>query len=526
LLDLPQVYARAPIGVAFTLFEKANDAVFLENEDDDIIAVNQRATDLLGYTRAELLGMKVPDLQAPEVRGCLGTVIKGELQSHQDCPFEGLDLHRDGRRIPVEITNAVILEDGERLVLSVVRDITERKRAEEATRARLRFEQLLAELSVRFVNLPSAAVDQAVEDRLRHLVEYLILTRNEAEHHLREALQKIKQLQDQQQAENADMRGRLQLDPIHPMIVGRSDALAQALAQVKQVAATDATVLLLGETGTGKELLAGAIHDLSARRGRPMIKVNCAAMPVTLIESELFGREKGAFTGALSRQVGRFDLADSSTIFLDEVGELPLETQGKLLRVMQDGCFERLGSPKTIRVQVRVIAASNRDLAQMVADGRFRKDLYYRLNVFPIQIPPLRERSEDIPLLVWSFVEELGKRMGKSIEAVSQRSLDALQHHPWPGNIRELRNAVERALITCQGPTLFIEPPALSEPMETVMTLDEVERAHILRVLQMTGWRVRGKNGAATILGLPPTTLESRMAKLLVHRPCHPSEIP
>lgn len=468
LLELHPSYTRAPIGLALALFEKTNDAIFLENEGDDIVAVNQRASDLLGYSRAALLGMKVPDLQAPEVRGCLGAVIKGELTSHQDSPFEGVDLHRDGRRIPVEITNTVIEERGKRLILSIVRDLRERKQAEEATR----------------------------------------------------------QLQDRLQLENAYLCGQVRLDPIHPRVVGRSDALVRALALVKQVAATDATVLLLGETGTGKELLAAAIHDLSPRRDRPMIKVNCAALPVTLMESELFGREKGAYTGALSRQVGRFELADGSTIFLDEVGELPLETQGKLLRVMQEGCFERLGSPKTIRVHVRVIAASNRDLAQMVADGRFRKDLYYRLNIFPIQIPPLRERREDIPLLVWSFVEELSRRMGKSIEAVSQRSLDALQQHPWPGNIRELRNAVERALITGKGPMLWIDPPALSETRETGMTLDEVERAHILRVLAMTGWRVRGKNGAATILGLPPTTLDSRMAKLGIRRSARPSEIP
>jgi formate hydrogenlyase transcriptional activator len=633
-----------------TLFEKANDAVFLENEADEIIAVNQRACELLGYSRGELLRMRVPDLQAPEVRGTPGTVIKEELKRHQDTPFEGLDLHRDGRRIPVEITNTVIEEDGKRLVLSIVRDITERKRAQEAIHERLRFEKFLAELSARFVTLPSAAVDHGVVDGLRRLVAYVrvdrstlfqfnadgsalerghsyalpgcepssgpvasanfpwyaralskkqplalrrlpedlpaeatserayclqeglksqlllpmqvggqcfgalsltcfrayrdwppelieqlrpvaevfanTLARAAADRRLQEALEEIKQLQGRLQAENTYLRGQMLHDPIHPKLIGHSDALGRVLACVKQVAPTDATVLLLGETGTGKELLAGVIHDLSPRRDRPMIKVNCAALPVTLMESELFGREKGAYTGAVSKQVGRFELADDSTIFLDEVGELPLETQAKLLRVMQEGSLERLGSPRTIQVQVRVIAASNRDLARMVADGRFRKDLYYRLNVFPIQIPPLRERREDIPALVWSFVEELARRMGKSVEAVSQRSLDALQRHAWPGNIRELRNAVERALITCQGSTLFIEPPTLSEPTVTCMTLEEVERAHILRVLEKTAWRVRGKNGAAAILGLPPTTLDSRMARLGIHRPGVPSEIP
>jgi PAS domain S-box-containing protein len=450
------------------LFEKAKDAIFLENEDDDIVEVNQRASDLLGYSRAELLRMKVPDLQAPEVRGRLGAVIRDELKSHQGNPFEGSDLHRDGRRIPVEITNTMVEDAGTNLVLSIVRDLTERKRAEEAD----------------------------------------------------------PQLQHRFQAEDACLSDQPPLDPVYAKVIGRSGALGRALAQVKQVAATDATVLLLGETGTGKELLANAIHDLSPRRDRPMVKVNCAALPATLVESELFGREKGAYTGALSKQVGRFELADGSTIFLDEVGELPLETQGKLLRVIQDGCFERLGSPRTIRVQVRMIAATSRDLARMVTDGYFRKDLYYRLNVFPIENPPLRERRGDIPLLVWSFVEELGRRMGRAVEAVSQQSLQALQNYPWPGNIRELRNAVERALITCQGPMLFIEPPALARSTATGMTLEEVERAHILRVLEMTGWRVRGRDGAANILGLPPTTLDSRMAKLGIRRASQSSEIP
>jgi PAS domain S-box-containing protein len=468
---LPDVHAfasGASVGLALALFEKTNDAVFLENENDDIVAVNPRASELFGYSRDELQRMKVPDLQAPEVRGCLGTVIKGELKRHQGNPFEGLDLHRDGQRFPVEITNTVIEDNGTKLVLSIVRDITERNRAEETNR----------------------------------------------------------QLQDRLQAEHACLHNAMQLDSVYPKVIGRSDSLGRALMQVKQVSATDATVLLLGETGTGKELLAAAIHDLSPRRDRPMIKVNCAALPATLMESELFGREKGAYTGALSKQVGRFELADGSTIFLDEVGELPVETQGKLLRVIQDGCFERLGSPTTVRVQVRMIAATSRDLARMVADGCFRKDLYYRLNVFPIEIPPLRERRDDIPLLVWSFVEELGRRMGRSVEAVSPQSLHALQHYPWPGNIRELRNVVERALITCHGPTLFIEPPAHPGSPATGLTLEEVERAHILRVLEMTGWRVRGKQGAANILGVPPTTLDSRMVKLDIHRPSRCSASP
>jgi transcriptional regulator with GAF, ATPase, and Fis domain len=262
-----------------------------------------------------------------------------------------------------------------------------------------------------------------------------------------------------------------------------------------------------------------------------MLTVNAAALPATLIESELFGHEKGAFTGALSRQIGRFEQADGSTLFLDEIGELPLEAQVKLLRVLQYGQFERLGSTRTLSANVRVIAASNRDLEKMVEGGRFREDLFYRLNVFPIKLPPLRERPEDIPLLTWSFVRELGRTMGRNITSIPRATMEALLRYPWPGNIRELRNVIERAMIVAQGPALQVElpvstgdifavrtsPPARPVPTNG-LTLDEIERCHILAVLEKTGWRVSGKNGAALILGLKPTTLESRMAKLGIKR--------
>jgi formate hydrogenlyase transcriptional activator len=457
-----------------TLFEKANDAIFLETEDDDIIAVNQRACDLLGYSREELLAMKVPDLQAPEVRGGLGTVIKGELGKHQDNRFEGLDLHRDGRRIPVEITNAVIEENGRRLVLSIVRDISERKQAEEA---------------------------------------------------LRTALLEVRRLTDQLQAENVHLREEMRVAQNFGQIIGQSPAVKRVLRQAEQVAGTDATVLLLGETGTGKELLASAIHNLSPRRDHTMVKVNCGALPGTLVESELFGREKGAYTGALSKQVGRFELADGSTIFLDEVGDLPLEVQVKLLRVLQEGRLEHLGSPKTIQVNVRVIAATNRDLAQAVREGRFREDLFYRLNVFPVTVPPLRERREDIPLLVWAFVEEFAKAQGKTIRAIAKGSMEVLQRYSWPGNVRELRNIIERAMITSTGPILRVAVPEISDaPVVKSMALEDFEREHILRALNLTRWRVRGKNGAAAMLRLKPTTLESRMAKLGIQRPSESSD--
>jgi formate hydrogenlyase transcriptional activator len=280
-------------------------------------------------------------------------------------------------------------------------------------------------------------------------------------------------------------------------LVGKSAALRRALAKVEQVAATPATVLITGETGTGKELFAAAIHELSPRHRFPMVRVNCAAMPAALIESELFGREKGAYTGALAKQVGRFELAHGSTIFLDEVTELPLEAQSKLLRVLQEKESERLGSPRPIGVDVRVVAATNRDLAKVVGEGRFRQDLYYRLNVFPIRVPALRERCEDIPLLVSGFVEEFAKAMGKPLQSIAKSSLQALQSYHWPGNVRELRNLVERSVIVASGPILRIDLPegAEGQAARSHATLAEVERGHILAVLAMTGWRIQGAQG-------------------------------
>jgi transcriptional regulator with GAF, ATPase, and Fis domain len=305
-------------------------------------------------------------------------------------------------------------------------------------------------------------------------------------------------------------------------IIGRSPALQQALIQAEQVARTSATVLLLGETGTGKELLAHAIHGQSPQHARPMVTLNCAALAPTLVESELFGREKGAYTGALTQQAGRFEQADGSTLFLDEIGELPLGVQPKLLRVLQDGHFERLGGTTPLKSHVRIIAATNRPLETAVTKGRFREDLYYRVSVFPIRLPPLRERREDIPLLVWAFVKELAPAMGKTIESIPRASLEGLQRYDWPGNVRELRNVIERALIVCPGPVLHPEPPetgSLSdgEPARA-QTLAAVERGHIRSVLDRTGWRIRGRQGAAEILGLKPSTLESRMAKLGLKR--------
>jgi formate hydrogenlyase transcriptional activator len=325
-------------------------------------------------------------------------------------------------------------------------------------------------------------------------------------------------------------------------IVGESAALRRILQQVEAVATTGSTVLILGETGTGKELIARALHDLSPRRERTFVKLNCAAIPTGLLESELFGHEKGAFTGAIMQKVGRFELAHQGTLFLDEVGDIPPELQPKLLRALQEQEFERLGSTRTVRVDVRLVAATNQDLGQMVAAGRFRSDLYYRLNVFPVVLPPLRERRDDIPMLARHFTQRFAQRMGRRIETIPTAVMDALVGYPWPGNIREMQNVIERAVILSAGPALRIptgdlQPPAPSslplegqdeaakaaapanEPANSPVTLADAERDHILHVLRETGWVLGGANGAAARLAMKRTTLQSKMKKLGISRP-------
>ncbi|MGM0489840.1 MAG: sigma 54-interacting transcriptional regulator [Planctomycetota bacterium] len=346
-----------------------------------------------------------------------------------------------------------------------------------------------------------------------------ITGRKQAELDLQQAFTEIESLKDKLQRENICLREEIQLRYEHEEIVGSSAPIKAVMAQVEQVADTPAAVLLQGETGTGKELFARAIHKLSPRRDAAMVTVNCAALPATLMESELFGREAGAYTGALSKQIGRFEMADGSTLFLDEVGELSMELQAKLLRILQENTFERLGSSETISVDVRIIAATNHNLRQGIQNGTFREDLFHRLNVFPIAIPPLRERTEDIPLLVWAFVKELGARMGKAVDTIPRKVMQDMRSYPWPGNVRELRNVIERSMILTKGSTLQVDVPSISgSSAAKPMTLAEVEKQHILDVLNKTGWRIRGKNGAAEILGLKPTTLESKMTKRGIER--------
>jgi transcriptional regulator with GAF, ATPase, and Fis domain len=323
---------------------------------------------------------------------------------------------------------------------------------------------------------------------------------------------------------NLYLRDEIQAEHDFEEMVGASAALRAVLGEVETVAGTQATVLVTGETGTGKELIARALHNRSARQAKPLIKLNCATIPANLAESELFGHEKGAFTGALARKLGRFELANGGTLFLDEVGELPLDLQAKLLRVLQEGEFERVGGSQTLKTDVRVVAATNRDLAQRCREGQFRSDLYYRLNVFPIQSPALRDRREDIPLLVRHFVQKYAASLGKTIETVPLTTLARLQAYSWPGNVRELQHVIERAVIVSRGSTLEFgdwlrEPTAESGAGKaSVTTLEEMEREHILKTLEITGWRVSGESGAARLLGLKPTTLEARMKKLGIER--------
>lgn len=337
------------------------------------------------------------------------------------------------------------------------------------------------------------------------------------------AFREIAALKDKLAKEKVYLEEEIQTAYNFEEIVGDSRTLKQVLKQVQTVAATDSTVLILGETGSGKELIARALHNLSDRRERTFVKLNCAAIPTGLLESELFGHEKGAFTGAIATKIGRFESADRGTIFLDEVGEIPLELQVKLLRVLQEQEFERLGSTRTIRVNVRVIAATNRDLGHMVEEQKFRSDLYYRLKVFPITLPPLRERPEDVPLLVRHFVQKFAARMKKRIETVPAEAMKALQAYPWPGNVRELENFIERSVILSSGSNLFVSAAELKRPApmgnESAATLEEAERDHILKVLRDTNWVIGGDAGAAARLGMKRTTLQSKMHKLGITRP-------
>lgn len=458
------------------LIEGANDGVVIIT-DTTFTECNRRACEMLGRGEEEILGQKPwdfspefqPDGQRSEEKG--RNMLRALAAEDGGVRvFNWMHTKGDGSLIEIEVSLASVALEEEHVLVTSWRDMTERRQAEE---------------------------------------------------NLRAALEEVSRLRERVEAENTFLREEVKLAHLHGDIVGCSKGMVSVLAQAEEVAPTDSTVLLLGETGTGKELLARAIHNMSPRAKKPLVTVNCAAMPGTLVESELFGREKGAYTGALSRQIGRFEAADGGTIFLDEIGELPIETQAKLLRVLQEGQFERLGNARTISVDVRVLAATNRDLEQEVRAGNFRQDLLFRLNVVPITIPPLRERREDVEPLVWSVIRELSAGMGSRIESISQADMDRLRDYAWPGNVRELHNVVERAMIGARGPILKIRPPVrpTTAPSTEIATLDDMQRSHIRAALENTDWRIRGENGAARILGLKPSTLESRMVKLGIKRP-------
>ncbi len=566
------------------LVEILADPTVVVDSSGSVTQVNASAEALLGWSRDDLVGQPVEVLLPEGLREAHARHRDAYASAAESRPMgPGRELsavRRDGTEVTVDISLSPLERDGERLVVCLLRDVSE-------IRARLaRMQHIVdampgifyifdAEGRLRYWNrtvetligYPAGELagkhildfihpddrDQVARETGRVFAEgtgraeYRLLLKDgrtvphigngarcrldgkdhlvglavdvsalrETERQLEERIAEVNELRRRLELENLYLREEVKLVHRHGDIVGDSPAIRTVLAQVEKVAATEASVLLLGETGTGKELIAQRIHDLSPRRARPLIKVNCAALPPTLMESELFGREKGAYTGAVSREAGRFELADGSTLFLDEVGELSLDLQTKLLRVLQEGEFERVGSSRTRKVDVRIVAATNRDLAEAVRVGGFRKDLFYRLNVFPIQVPALRERREDIPLLVWAFVEELGRSTGRTIDRISQRAMERLQQYAWPGNVRELRNVVERSMILSPGGTLQIALPDAGESFsDEELALDDVQRRHIRRVLEMTSGRISGPGGAAELLGLKPTTLRSRMERL------------
>jgi PAS domain S-box-containing protein len=461
----------------YTAYESVPDALLIVGRDGSVVFANQHAEHLFGYEPDQLVGVEIEAL-IPERYRQRHVEMRAEFAVDPGVRPMGFGRElfaqrNDGREFPVEIGIGPAAEEGS--TVTVVREISEQ------VRTRRELERAMAEL-------------ERSKDRLQAEAEYL-----------REDLNR-----EQQSTE----------------IVGVSSAMVATLKKVEQAAKTDATVLLLGETGTGKELLARALHSWSNRTKMPLVKIDCATLPSGLIESELFGHEKGAFTGAQEMKLGRFELADGGTVFLDEVGELPLDLQSKLLRVLQEGEFQRLGAKREQKVDVRIIAATNRDLREEMREGRFRSDLYYRLSVFPIESPPLRDRREDIPLLASYFLSKFQVTLGRRISTIEESSMEALQAYNWPGNVRELQNVIERSAILCSGDTLIVKEvlgdfgvPDREPGSSLTQDLADVERASILHALEASGWKVKGEGNAASRLGINPGTLRSRMKKMGIVRP-------
>jgi len=493
------------------LFETAQDGIIiLDSETGQVVDLNPFMTEMVGYSHKELLGKKIWEIGLfKDIEASKATFRK--MQSKKYVRYSDLPVEtKDGRSISVEFISNGYLVDHSRVIQCNVRDITERKQISDA------LQKANSELEQR-VEERTADLRIAIEQMEREIEE-----RRQAESSLGKALSEIKILKDQLETENIYLRQEIKMTHRFGNIIGKSDGIKYVLYRAEQVAPANTTVLILGETGTGKELIAGAIHNMSPRKDRPMITVNCAALPANLMESELFGREKGAFTGADTLQIGRFEVANGSTLCLDEIGELPLEMQAKLLRAIQHSEFERLGSSRTIKVDVRIVATTNRNLEEAIRKGWFRQDLYYRLNVFSITVPPLRQRQADIPLLVHSFIERYARKLGKQITSIHKETMKILQDYSWPGNVRELESVIEKAAILSTGPVLTLTDKleiASSPSSSTVKTLEDTERNQIVKILSETRWRIEGKNGAAETLGLHPSTLRARMHKLGIRRP-------
>jgi PAS domain S-box-containing protein len=493
------LYDFAPVGYV-TISEKGL-----------ILQANLACADMLGVERISLIGKPFSRFVKKEDQDVFYLHRKKlfEKKAKQVCELKLVRKDRTQFHAQLE---CILIKDTEGSITqtrTAISDISERKRVEEVLRnAHAELERRVEERTVELLKA-NEELEAVLEDRKRVELE------------LREALSEVKRLNDQLKAERTYLQEEIKLEYNHENIIGRSDELKYTLYKVEQIAESNTTVLVLGETGTGKELIARAIHGSSLRRERPLLKINCATLPLNLIESELFGHERGAFTDAFDRRIGRFEAANGATLFLDEIGELPLELQPKLLRVIQDGEFERLGSSRALKVDVRIIAATNRNLEEEIRNGRFRKDLWYRLSIFPISVPALREHMEDIPQLVRYYVDKISRRLGKSIESIPTNVMNTLQNYHWPGNVRELENVLERAVINSSGPKLRLadELKTPHKDLTTPKTLEKVEHDHIVRVLEQAHWKVSGKNGASEILGLNVSTLRARMRKLGIRRP-------
>lgn len=476
------------------MIETMNEGAVTLADDGTILFCNRRFADIVQGSLEKIMGSSIysyfSSTDLPLFKGLL------EQSSAGNSKLELALKTGDKTSTPVLLSISTLGHtDTPGTVCMVVTDLTQQKRNEA-----MRIEE---------------EVLQKAHDKLEAQVA-------ERTAELRTALSEIQAMKEQLEVENIYFRHESKMKHQHENIIGQSDGLKYVLYRAEQAAPTNATILILGETGTGKELIAAVIHHLSPRKDRPLFTVNCAALPANLIESELFGSEKGAFTGANARRIGRFEVANGSTLCLDEIGELPLELQAKLLRVIQHHEFERLGSSQTIKIDVRIVATTNRDLEEEVRQGRFRQDLFYRLNVFPITVPPLRLRKDDIPLMVQSFIERFSRKLGKQITSISKETMKTLQDYPWPGNVRELESIVERAVILSPGPVLqLVDKLKISSPIlsSAVRTLEETERNQIMKILEETGWRIEGHDGAAAILGLHASTLRARMHKIGILRP-------